>query len=476
MRRSRHPSSAEVVRTSQTDPIRVNWLIRDDEPHPWLAHGDPGEGRRGRLGLTLLPGKRCPGIAGTWRRDLGLDLERLQGMGVQVIVCLVQEHELRSCDVVDYPAAAQAHHMAWVSFPIPDGGVPGDLDGTIELARRLAGWLQEGRRVVVHCRGGLGRAGLVGACALLAVGRLHSAAEAIALVRSRRPGTVENRTQERFIERVAERMHLPGRAHITLLDRLARRRPLADPERDMRSCGAMIGLAVGDALGAPVEFQSANAIAARHGVVDEMMAGGPWLAGEWTDDTALTLATAAAYLANGFAPEEACHQMIAWLQSRPKDVGNLTAMAIGEMSRGDPVQAGHRALAGRRGSAGNGSLMRALPTALVRLPGEQLVQEAIILSALTHADARCTAACVAFVTAASALIHLDARPLEAIAAGAEASRKTHPEVAAICDAVVRGEPSRYHDRPIGYVLVALERALSSLRDAVDYESGVRDVV
>ncbi len=467
------------ARTSETDPIRVNWLIRDDEAHPWSPNpSTTPPAQPGRLGLTLLPGKQCPGTVGLWRRDLDQDLDRLRAMDVTCMVCLVPDEELALCRVHGYPQAARARGMGWIAGPFADGGVPSDVAQTTDFCRDLAARIRDGERLVVHCRGGLGRAGLIGACVMLASGRCRSAEEAITWVRACRPGTVENRLQEAYIEQVAAHMELPLDAHHGHLSRIAGAPLHSDETRQLRGRGAVWGLAVADALGAPVEFLSAEQISRRHGRVSEMMAGGPWRAGEWTDDTALTLATAAAYSPDGFQPKLTCAEMVRWLAGGPKDVGNLTRRAIGYMATPgcDPLAAGRAEMVHNHRAAGNGSLMRALPTALVRQPGPELAAEAQLLSALTHADDRCTAACVAFVTVTSALIHRAVEPLEAIALAANTTRPLNDEVTAICDAVLRGEDARYASRPIGYVLLTLERALLAVARAQSFEVGVLDVI
>jgi len=253
--------------------------------------------------------------------------------------------------------------------------------------------------------------------------------------------------------------------------------PLTSTER---RAGAWYGLAVGDALGAPVEFMSAAQVAAADPGWMELAGGGPWDPGEQTDDTDLTLANAAAYAPNGaFDVFRAARAATAWLHRGPKDVGNLTADALRMIMAGhaDARSAGQLALQNRPGSAGNGSLMRCAPTGLARhYTDPRLVSEAEALSAYTHADERCTAACVAFCGVLSALVHDGADAQSALRVGANLATGRSREVDAIMQAVLHRSPLLYHDAPMGYVLLTLERALVALRDAPDYAEGVLTVI
>ncbi len=180
------------VRTSETHPIRVDFV----DLQPW----------KGRLGLTFAPGKRNDSYRSyRWERDLGADLDRMgDAYGVEVVVTLLEEDEMQWMGIGELGEEVGRRSMEWLWFPIEDLGVPpGErfLD-FLEFAGGVIERLEAGRVVAVHCRGGLGRAGMVGAC-LLAM-RGIGPVEAIRCVRrARGQGAVEMPGQETFVEEVA---------------------------------------------------------------------------------------------------------------------------------------------------------------------------------------------------------------------------------------------------------------------------------
>ncbi len=172
------------ARTSATDPLQVAWL---DTP-----------GLRGRIGLTLAPGKKATSAFGApWRRDLDADLERLAvHHEVRLLVPLVEDHELQLLHIQELQSRAEHFGMAVQRLPIVDGGVPlaRSAAPVVDLALSFA---RAGHRVCFHCRGGLGRAGTLAALALVHLG--EDPDRAMAAVRAVRPGAIENSDQERFI-------------------------------------------------------------------------------------------------------------------------------------------------------------------------------------------------------------------------------------------------------------------------------------
>jgi len=241
-----------------------------------------------------------------------------------------------------------------------------------------------------------------------------------------------------------------------------------------RKNGAFWGAVVGDALGAPVEFLTAEYIARRYGRVVDMMSGGRWRRGEWTDDTALMLATMSAYRGDAFDFDTAVGAMIAWLKSEPKDVGKQTACTLRAIASGrvSATEAGFLFPDG----AGNGSLMRALPTALVRPALDpRLREESELLSRVTHSDLRCVSACVAFNTIVSSLVHSGVTVPEAVGV-AVAVPGIDMRILAVLIDVLQSRPLVYQNDPIGYVLLTFERAVRSVLDAASFETGLSDVV
>lgn len=244
-----------MKRTSETHPLFINAL----------AVGP------GRIGLTICPGKKGASVFGTaWNRDLDTDLEAIHAWGAQVVVTLVETEELEMLGAAGLGEAVQNRGMAWVHFPVRDLNVPADdgLQRWRKISPRLHRILDQGGNVLIHCRGGLGRAGTLGA--LLLIERGDTAEDAISRIRDVRPGAIETTIQERFLR---ERASLPDR-------------------RTEMIRASLFGGAIGDALGAEIEFWKLPRIRSRFpNGVDEMLPHDGRI-GAITDDTQMTLFTA----------------------------------------------------------------------------------------------------------------------------------------------------------------------------------------
>ncbi len=154
------------------------------------------------------------------------------------------------------------------------------------------------------------------------------------------------------------------------------------PDLYNRALGAYLGLAVGDALGAPVEFLTAREIAHKGTHTD--MTGGGWLKlkpGQITDDTEMSLCLGRAWIeSQGWDAACAANHLAAWLKRHPIDVGNTCRRGIrrymlngsleGPMSESD---------------GGNGAAMRILPIALATFGDDAAFAHAAIQQAhITH--------------------------------------------------------------------------------------------
>jgi ADP-ribosyl-[dinitrogen reductase] hydrolase len=162
--------------------------------------------------------------------------------------------------------------------------------------------------------------------------------------------------------------------------------------KTQHAIGALVGSAVGDALGAPFEFKQPGLYRKAYPVpvltgIGEMRGGGGfgWQPAEFTDDTQMALALAESLIGrNGFDPHDLWQRWRIWAQSA-KDVGVQTRMALAETSHLGVAERVHV----RRGqSAGNGSVMRNTPVALWAAEEslESLVALAGSQASLTHHD------------------------------------------------------------------------------------------
>eukprot|EP00282_Hemiselmis_andersenii_P006436 CAMPEP_0114140008 /NCGR_PEP_ID=MMETSP0043_2-20121206/17155_1 /TAXON_ID=464988 /ORGANISM="Hemiselmis andersenii, Strain CCMP644" /LENGTH=232 /DNA_ID=CAMNT_0001234073 /DNA_START=98 /DNA_END=796 /DNA_ORIENTATION=+ len=183
----RKGGSSSLSRTSHSHPITVSPVSKTGS---------------GRLGLCYCPGKNLVREGIKWERDLDIDLRDMKERHrVDVVVCLLSPAELRSLGVRrDYCESVVKSGMELIMHPIIEMAAPDDIGSARELVERVVGELAKGKRVVMHCRGGMGRAGMMAACVLYRVGEAQGHKAAIEMVRKRRgKGAVESRAQEAFV-------------------------------------------------------------------------------------------------------------------------------------------------------------------------------------------------------------------------------------------------------------------------------------
>jgi protein-tyrosine phosphatase len=155
----------------------------------------------GNLGMTFCPGMKDMGGTYYWSRDLSLDLHALRhDYGADVLVSLMEPREYEHFGVLDLFERAREAGLRVLYLPIRDVSTPADTGLDAEFHTLVLGVvraLARGETVVAHCRGGLGRTGLLAACTLVALG--HEAQDAVELVREARPGAVQTPDQEDYV-------------------------------------------------------------------------------------------------------------------------------------------------------------------------------------------------------------------------------------------------------------------------------------
>jgi ADP-ribosyl-[dinitrogen reductase] hydrolase len=227
--------------------------------------------------------------------------------------------------------------------------------------------------------------------------------------------------------------------------------------------GVLVGLACGDALGRPVEFETPARILAQYGEVTEMLGHGTWgkPAGTVTDDTDMAICLARSLVARGgFDPADVADRFVAWYESEPFDVGNMTATALSRIRDGEPWEvAGQRVWeASVEGSnAGNGSVMRVAPLAVAVDDEQELVEASRQSSRITHADPRCTAGCAVLTLTLARLLAGENGP-DTLTAALDRV-ETPDELASALHPVAAGTVATDDLRSTGYVVDTLQTAL-----------------
>lgn len=116
---------------------------------------------RGKLALSARP------RGGDWLND---EISHWREGGVDTVFSLLTHQEEQDLNLANEQAEVTAHGMTFLSFPIPDREVPDSETRLTGALEELEEQLSSGRNVALHCRQGIGRAGLVAACLFLTKG------------------------------------------------------------------------------------------------------------------------------------------------------------------------------------------------------------------------------------------------------------------------------------------------------------------
>ena len=272
----------------------------------------------------VIPGQLLAGEypGGQTREETEQRLGKLLAAGVGCFIDLTQPDEL---DAYDHLLPPDVDYMR---KPVRDHGVPARRDHMADIQMCIDHAMRVGRLVYVHCRAGIGRTGMTVGCFLVERGLPGpEALDELNRVwqQCKRsvawPHVPETDDQNRFV------LEWKPQVASTLKQRVGGA-PQPDPEPDPlldtgtlavarnlrdRFLGALIGLAVGDALAAATQFRKAGTFTA----VGDLLGGGPFdlPRGAWSDDTSMALCLAESLLeANGFDPRDQVERYRRWQQ------------------------------------------------------------------------------------------------------------------------------------------------------------------
>lgn len=434
----------------------------------------------GVIGMTFCPGKHDVGSDGVrWARDLEIDLDAVMQWGATCIISIMERDEFSILNVPELGGKIQSRSMAWHHLPIADQSIPwGDFLYTWScLSKSLQRRLAAGEKIVLHCRGGLGRTGLIAALLLIDLG--WGADAAIKLVREARSSrTIETKEQEEYVRR-----YMPYLSHASLL-----------------------GGAIGDSLGADIEFVSIEEIRRLFPNGPDRLARTHAGRENWfTDDTQMTLFTAEGLIRacvcrhqNGRMPvvNIVHHALLRWFATQ----GGSPALTI-DQDHGLIRQKDlwHQAAPGRtclsaleafsglgnpavNNSKGCGAIMRVAPVALA-LPPDDIHHVAMSTSALTHGHAvgqLAAAAWAELLVAAMQRYDIGSTAWELVGRYSGASRESDAVAWAMRDALTAPRDGRVETvEALGGGWVAEEAlaiALYAALAATDFEDGLRIAV
>jgi len=138
-------------------------------------------------------------MTGYWDRDLTTDLDAIRDWGAAAVVTLLEPKEILLLRVDRLGEEVRRRGMLWFHLPIADVSTPDEVfeRNWVVAGDALRTLLRSGRDVLVHCRGGLGRAGTIAARLLIELGM--EPATAVDRVRAVRPGAIETPEQKQYV-------------------------------------------------------------------------------------------------------------------------------------------------------------------------------------------------------------------------------------------------------------------------------------
>lgn len=246
--------------------------------------------------------------------------------------------------------------------------------------------------------------------------------------------------------------------------------------------GCLTGIAVGDSLGSPAKIPSSGDVSDHYGIREDAGQLSPreLEPGNTTDDTAQSIALAESIIAcRGFVPSDFAQRLVEWYGRQPRGVGAHTAKVLNLVSEGeDWEKAALEVQIADPTAAGNGSLMRCAPIALLDYTSPAvLIENSRLSSRVTHPHSHCQWSC-AFINLVIAELLGGTIPIKAVdnalATCAHRGDVNHDVIERVRLASIHG--SLDYLQPTAFVLDTLECSLWCLLHTDDFEAAITTAI
>ena len=177
-------------RNSRSHKLQITWI-------PIWFDKDTA----GHIGMTFCPGKVQPwSMTGGWDRDIDLDIRELKKANVGHVISLITKDEMDELKVKNLGKKLQSNRIDWYHAPTPDEEVPNHMwfITSLSIIKQVMPNLYTGKRVVVHCKGGISRAGIF-TCIVVWLISGFDMTSVISMVREKRDHRGINKSQEQYL-------------------------------------------------------------------------------------------------------------------------------------------------------------------------------------------------------------------------------------------------------------------------------------
>ena len=149
------------------------------------------DGKISKVYVSGAPGRLCK----QGQRNLEDDMRTIMCKNIDVILCLLEWSEFDKLNLLDYPSFVQKRGILFYHFPIPDMSIPQSLMETNNMVKFVNRETKNGRKILIHCRAGMGRSPLIAACCIGKL-TLYDCDKLLSLIRKNIRGAISLHQEE----------------------------------------------------------------------------------------------------------------------------------------------------------------------------------------------------------------------------------------------------------------------------------------